>query len=144
MRHRNRGVRPFALAGLVASVTLAACSTGSGSGGSDSGGGSASNVSAEVTANVEKYKGLPEFTPPGDPIDPSSLKGKSMFLIPLVPNPFNQSIQDTMKSIADKVGMEFTLYPNQGKASEWVQGMNAAIAAIWMARKTSVSTLDLI
>jgi len=86
-------------------------------------------VSAEVTANVDKYKGLPEFTPPGEAIDPSSLKGKSMFLIPLVPNPFNQNIQDTMKSIADKVGMKFTLYPNQGKASEWVQGMNAALTA---------------
>jgi ribose transport system substrate-binding protein len=129
MRHRNRGVSAFALAGLVASLTLAACSTGSDTGGSASGSGSAGKVSAEVTANVEKYKALPEFTPPGEPIDPSSLKGKSMFLIPLVPNPFNQNIQDTMKSIADKVGMKFTLYPNQGKASEWVQGMNAALTA---------------
>ncbi|MCW2701467.1 MAG: ABC-type sugar transport system periplasmic component-like protein [Blastococcus sp.] len=134
MSHRNRGLRPFALAALVASLTLAACSTGSGSGssasgGSTSGGGSADAVSAEVTANVEKYQALPEFTPPGDPIDPSPLKGKSMFLIPLAPNPFNENIQDTMKSIADKVGMKFTLYPNQGKASEWVQGMNAALTA---------------
>jgi ribose transport system substrate-binding protein len=46
-----------------------------------------------------------------------------------VPNPVNQNIQDTMKSIADEVGMDFTLYPNQGKASEWVQGMNAALTA---------------
>ena len=37
-----------------------------------------------------------------------------MFLIPLVPNPFNQNIQETMQGIAKKVGMTFTIYPNQG------------------------------
>jgi len=52
-----------------------------------------------------------------------------MFLIPLVPNPFNQSIEDTMQSIAEKVGMKYTKYANQGQPSQWVQGMNAAIAA---------------
>jgi ribose transport system substrate-binding protein len=46
-----------------------------------------------------------------------------------VPNPFNESIQNTMRDIAEKVGMEFTLYPNQGQASQWVQGMNQAITA---------------
>lgn len=115
----------------LAALALSACSSGSGtetSTGSESAGG-AGKVSAEVTANVEKYMALPSFSPPGDPIDVSGVRGKSMFLIPLVPNPFNQSIQDTMKSIAEKVGMKFTLYPNQGKPSEWVQGMNAAITA---------------
>ena len=49
-----------------------------------------------------------------------------MFLIPLVPNPFNQSIQETMQGIATQAGMKSTIYPNQGQASQWVQGMNAA------------------
>jgi ribose transport system substrate-binding protein len=128
----SRRVTQWGLAGMAAVLVLAGCSTGStgdtsSSGTTDQAAGS--DVSAEVKANVEKYKALPTFTPPGEAIDPSSLKGKSMFLIPLVPNPFNQNIQDTMKSIADKVGMKFTLYPNQGKASEWVQGMNAAVTA---------------
>ena len=131
--------RRVALAGAATTVLLvaAACSSGSGPG---SGGGGAStksgsagsgggNVPAAVTANVEKYKGLPAFTAPGPAIDVSSLKGKSMFVIPLVPNPFNKSIQDTMKSIAQKVGMKYTLYPNQGTPAEWVQGMNAALTA---------------
>lgn len=127
-----------AIAGLSAAVcVLSACSSGAGpgSGGSSSAGGGSvasgggSAVSADVTANVEKNKGLPTFTPPGAAINISSLKGKKMFLIPLVPNPFNQSIQDTMKSIAAQVGMQFTLYPDQGKPSEWVQGMNAALTA---------------
>lgn len=130
----TRGLKPVALTGLAAALALTACSSGSDSTGSSpsgtpSGGASAGGVSAEVKANVDKYKALPTFTPPGEAIDPSSLRGKSMYLIPLVPNPFNQNIQDTMKSIADKIGMKFTLYPNQGKASEWVQGMNAALTA---------------
>jgi ribose transport system substrate-binding protein len=128
----SRRVTRWGLAGLATALVLAGCSSGSTGGTTTSGDGdqsAGSDVSADVKANVEKYKALPTFTPPGEAIDPSSLKGKSMFVIPLVPNPFNQNIQDTMKSIADKVGMKFTLYPNQGKASEWVQGMNAAITA---------------
>lgn len=128
----SRRVTRLGLAGVVTVLVVAGCSSGStpetstSVDGNESAG---SEVSAEVIANVEKYKALPTFEPPGDPIDPTSLKGKSMFVIPLVPNPFNQNIQDTMKSIADEIGMEFTLYPNQGKASEWVQGMNAALTA---------------
>ncbi|HKC28736.1 MAG TPA: sugar ABC transporter substrate-binding protein [Jatrophihabitans sp.] len=125
-----------ALVGVAAAVmaVATACSSGSGPGTSGGGGGGSSsgagaNIPASVTANVEKYKGLPTFTAPGPQIDVSSLKGKSMFVIPLVPNPFNQSIQDTMKSVAQQVGMKYTLYPNQGTPAEWVQGMNAALTA---------------
>lgn len=117
-------------AGLVVSAAtallLGACSTGSSQG--NSGGGGA-NVPGPVKANVEKFKGLPKFTAPGPPIDISKVKGKSMFVIPLVPNPFNESIQNTMRSIAQRTGVRFTLYPNQGQASQWVQGMNQAITA---------------
>jgi ribose transport system substrate-binding protein len=128
--------RRSALVGAATAVlTVAtACSSGSGPGtaasaGNSSASGGGAHVAAAVAANVAKYSGLPTFHAPGPPIDVSSLKGKSMFVIPLVPNPFNQSIQDTMKSIAQMVGMKYTLYPNQGTPAEWVQGMNAAITA---------------
>lgn len=120
MRRATVGIAALALA-------VTACSTGGG--GSTTPAGAGNTVSAAVTDNVAKYKGLPTFTPPGEPIDPTTLRGKRMFLIPLVPNPFNQSIQETMQAIAQKVGMEFTIYNNQGKPSEWVQGMNAALTA---------------
>jgi len=115
-------------AGVVIGLLLAACSTGSSSSGS-SGANGGSAVPDAVKANVQKYKGLPTFTAPGPAVDISKLKGKSMFVIPLVPNPFNESIQNTMRDIAQKVGIKFTLYPNQGQASQWVQGMNQAITA---------------
>ena len=127
----------FVVAGCSSGTTAGSSTSGpapsqsagaSGSGGASSGG-DTSGVPAEVAANVAKYKGLPTFTPPGDPIDISGVKGKKMFLIPLVPNPFNQSIQDTMKAVAEQAGMQFTIYPNQGTPAEWVQGMNAALIA---------------
>lgn len=128
--YRFRGFARIGILAAVAMLAVAACSTGSDTG-SGSGTGSANNssVSGAVKANVEKYKGLPTFTAPGPEIDVSKVRGKSMFLIPLVPNPFNESIQNTMRDIAQRVGMKFTLYPNQGQASQWVQGMNQAITA---------------
>ena len=128
----TRLLRRGTVAVAALALALTACSTGSGGGGGSGGAtatGTANAVSAAVTDNVATYKGLPTFTAPGPAIDPTSLRGKRMFLIPLVPNPFNQSIQETMQSIAQKLGMEFTVYPNQGKPSEWVQGMNTALTA---------------
>ncbi len=127
MAYRSRKLVGVA-AGVVIGLLLAACSTGSSSSGS-SGANGGSAVPDAVKANVQKYKGLPTFTAPGPAVDISKLKGKSMFVIPLVPNPFNESIQNTMRDIAQKVGIKFTLYPNQGQASQWVQGMNQAITA---------------
>ncbi len=137
----HRGASRLAVIGAASALLLAACGGSSspssvataapttGATGAPTAAASTGGISAAVTALVAQYKGLPTFTAPGSAIDVSSLKGKSMFLIPLVPNPFNQSIQDTMKAIAEKVGMKFTLYPNQGQASQWVQGMNAAVTA---------------
>jgi ribose transport system substrate-binding protein len=123
----------WAAIAAVGGLLLAACTAGSpspsaGTSGSPAGSG-AYVVPDVVKANVAKYMGLPTFTAPGPSIDVSSLAGKSMFLIPLVPNPFNQSIEDTMQSIAEKVGMTYFKYANEGQPSQWVQGMNAAIAA---------------
>lgn len=118
---------PIALCSLASLVAAAGCSTGSGAGASS--GSKASAVPASVRASVVKNKALPTFASPGAPIDPASLKGKTMFVIPETNNPFIESIDNTMKSVAQKVGMNFTLYPNQGQVSQWVQGMNAGITA---------------
>lgn len=128
-RMRYRGPTRWAAIIGTGAILLAACGsqdTGS-SGASPSG--AAAEIPAEVGEMVARFKELPTFEAPGPAIDVSSLEGKTMFLIPLVPNPFNQSIEETMQEIADRVGMELTIYANQGQASQWVQGMNAAIAA---------------
>lgn len=130
-----RGARRWAAIAAAGTLLLAACSTASpsasaeqSSAGSPGESGTA-GIPPEVAENVAKFMGLPTFTAPGPAIDVSSLAGKTIFLIPLVPNPFNQSIEETMQDIATQVGMELTIYANQGQPSQWVQGMNAAIAA---------------
>lgn len=127
------GAHRWAAIAATGALLLAACTNGSPSQSASAGGSAAESgayvVPAAVKENVALYMGLPTFTAPGPAIDVSGVSGKSMFLIPLVPNPFNQSIEDTMESIAGQVGMDFTIYANEGQPSQWVQGMNAAIAA---------------
>src|SRR6202022_222080 len=57
------------------------------------------------------------------------LKGKKIFDIPIVPNPFVQSISASMQAVAQKVGMHYTRFDNQAQVSQWVQGINQAIAS---------------
>lgn len=129
--HRRAGSTTAAF--LALSLTAAACSTGSSKDDNSGGGNTTAGISKEKLAvaqgEADKYKGLPTFTAPGPEVDISKVRGKHMFLIPLVPNPFNESIQNTMKEVAERAGMRFTLYPNQGQVSQWVQGMNQAVTA---------------
>lgn len=115
--------------GLVtsAALVLAGCSTSNTD--STASSGDSANVSAEVTDAVAAAKELPSFEPPGDPIDPSSLAGRTILEIPAVANPFVQSISDSMKGVAEEFGLEYTVFENQSQVSQWVQGMDQAIRA---------------
>lgn len=112
---------------VTSATVLAGCSATS----SDSPSSSAdsSKVSSEVKNAVTAAKELPTFMPPGEAIDPSTLKGKKVIEIPSVANPFVQSISDTMKGVAGKYGLSYSVFDNQAQVSQWVQGMNQAIQA---------------
>jgi ribose transport system substrate-binding protein len=86
-------------------------------------------INPAVQKNITKYSAPSTFTPPGPAIDVSSLKGKKIFDIPSVPNPFVQSISAAMKDASDKVGMHYTRFDNQAQLSQWIQGINQAIAS---------------
>lgn len=113
---------------VVAAVALAACSKAGSTTTSDPAASTAA-VPQAVTANIEKYSGPSTFTAPGAAIDISSLKGKKVFDIPSVPNPFVQSISAAMQEAATKAGMVYTRFDNQAQVSQWVQGINQAIAS---------------
>jgi ribose transport system substrate-binding protein len=115
------------LAGLaVLMVAAAACSSGGSSlSASPAAGG---GVPAAVTATVNKYLGVPAFTPPGPPVDVAKLRGKRVFVIPLEETPFTQAVEAGERAAAKATGVELTFYPNQGQVSQWVQGMQTAIA----------------
>jgi ribose transport system substrate-binding protein len=91
-------------------------------------GSKSSALLAKVAAKVTADKAIPTWSAPGPPVDVSKLKGKRVFIIPEVPNPFNENIQNTYKQIFNAVGVKWTYYANQGLVSQWVAGMDAAIA----------------
>ena len=113
---------------MVAAIALAACSKAGSTTPSDPAANTAA-VPQAVTANIEKFSGPSTFTPPGAAIDISSLRGKKVFDIPSVPNPFVQSISAAMQDAATKAGMVYTRFDNQAQVSQWVQGINQAIAS---------------
>ncbi|MBV9095112.1 MAG: sugar ABC transporter substrate-binding protein [Streptosporangiaceae bacterium] len=119
----------------IAAVLMATAACSSGSSGSNSSSsssssspGSSSGSMAAVAAKVAAGKAIPSWTAPGPSIDVSKLKGKRVFIIPLTPNPFNENIQNTYKQIFNAVGVNYTIYANQGLTSQWVAGMDDAIA----------------
>jgi ribose transport system substrate-binding protein len=122
------------LAGLaVLIMTAAACSSGASSSssvvaGASPAGGGGGGVPAPVTATLNKYLGAPAFTPPGGPVDVAKLRGKRVFVIPLEETPFTQAVEAGERAAAKAAGIQLTFYPNQGQVSQWVQGMQTAIA----------------
>ena len=135
--------RLWPAAGLVVgALLLAACSSSSSSDSSSSEAPAASEAAAssaapaseamsgvdpDVIANVEAAKALPTFTAPGDAFDITDVKGKKIFEIPSVPNPFLQSISDSMKKAAEAAGAIYTICDNQAEVSQWVACMDQAV-----------------
>jgi ribose transport system substrate-binding protein len=112
----------------IATLLLAGC-TVDGSNTEDDAPADASEVSQAVLDAVEQGKALPEFVAPGDPIDISSLAGKKVFVIPSAPVPFIQAITDAIVEVGEETGVDITVYENQAQVSQWVQGIDRAIAA---------------
>ncbi|KAF0957166.1 hypothetical protein MLGJGCBP_07881 [Rhodococcus sp. T7] len=122
-RRRALGAISIAMAGAL---SLGACGVGATNGG---GATSEAQLSA-AAANVESYGQVPEWTAPGPALDVSQLRGKRIFVIPITSgSAFEVQVEEAEKEIASKLGIDITFYTNQGTVAEWVQGMNAAIAA---------------
>jgi ribose transport system substrate-binding protein len=85
---------------------------------------------AGAKANLDKYRAVPQFTAPGPAFDAKAKAGgKTLFVIPASSQvPFVATINNNMKRIAGMAGVKMTTWQNQGQPSQWVQGMNAAIA----------------
>ena len=81
-------------------------------------------------ANLDQYREVPTFAAPGAEFDAKELAGgKTVFVIPASSQiPFVSTIANHMKSIGAPIGVKTTIWQNQGQPSQWVQGMNAAIA----------------
>jgi len=81
-------------------------------------------------ALIAQHEKMPAFTPPGPAFDARKcMAGKSMFVIPLSSaNPFNVAIGNAMAAAAKMVGFKLSVWENQAKLDQWVQGMANGVA----------------
>jgi ribose transport system substrate-binding protein len=124
----RRGAFVKASAGLAAGVAALLVLTAACGNSSTTANSSPDSQSSALLPKVASDKAIPTWTAPGSPVDVGKLKGKRVFILPLVPNPFNENIQNTYKQIFNAVGVNWTFYANQGLTSQWIAGMDAAIA----------------
>jgi ribose transport system substrate-binding protein len=82
-----------------------------------------------VTKQIGDHTGIADWTYPGDPIDAKKAAGKTIFSIQEnSTNPFTNTIVAGMKDVAARVGLKVIDYPNQGERTQWIQGIEQAIA----------------
>lgn len=123
-----------AVAGLLAMLcTVAACGTSSSTSSTAANAKGSSAASAGLTAvrkALAKYEADPTFQAPGPPIDVAQLKGKTIYSIPQSSAiPFLSITDKAEAAIAKQYGIKFVEYPNQGTPTDWIQGIEQAIAA---------------
>jgi ribose transport system substrate-binding protein len=125
----RQGRRAAALAALLPVALLpvlaAACS----------GGGSSHNAStradvAGASAQIEAFKGIPKFVPPGPGFDAArKVRRKTIFEIPITSEvPFVAAVERGMREAAAEVGAKLVVFPNQGQPTQWAQGISSAIS----------------
>ncbi|GEL25395.1 hypothetical protein PSU4_43490 [Pseudonocardia sulfidoxydans NBRC 16205] len=111
---------------------LAGC--GGGSGGTDGGTSTASAADtgkAEAAQQkVDAAKAVPGTDDLGPAIDVSSLKGKTIYSIPIDSKAeFYQAGEAAMKIVAEKAGVGFVTFPSDGTQTSYQQGIAQAINA---------------
>ncbi|MRJ75799.1 substrate-binding domain-containing protein [Aeromicrobium sp. SMF47] len=115
-------------AGVAALLVLGACGSSSSDGGSGGGGDSAKAEAAK--AKVEEAKGVPGTDDLGSPIDVSSLKGKTIYSIPIDSKAEFYSVgEKAMKKVAAEAGIKFVTFPSDGTQTSFQQGIQQAINA---------------
>ncbi|HZO96126.1 MAG TPA: sugar ABC transporter substrate-binding protein [Gaiellaceae bacterium] len=109
---------------ILAAAAVAAAVAGTGA----AAGGSAGTAGAK--AYLDAHRAVPKFAAPGPAFDAEAKAGgKTIFVIPASSQvPFVATISNHITRIARMAGVKVKTWENQGQPSQWVQGMNAAIA----------------
>jgi ribose transport system substrate-binding protein len=80
-------------------------------------------------AVVEAHSKTPEFIPPGPAFKVKDcVVGKRLLSVPVSSAiPFVDGIESSMEAVSKEVGIVFQQWKNQGRPTQWVQGMEFAI-----------------
>jgi len=126
---RTNRCRIAALLGCMTMLTACASSTQSSTGTSTSASGLSSAQLAYLQAQLKKYEAIPTFVPPGPAFNAAAAKGKLIVDIPFSSSiPFLTGIDTAMEQVAKLAGIRWVEYANQGEPSQWIQGIDTAIA----------------
>lgn len=130
-RRRNRLAGATACLGMaVAGLVIAGCGSSSPSSTSSTKPSSSTKVSAVVTTQLSSATSPPPFTVHAPSFNAAALKGKKVVVVPVIDNaPFIQAQLSAIKQVGAKYGISVSIYLNQGEPSQWVQGVDQAIAA---------------
>ncbi|MDX6551984.1 MAG: ribose transport system substrate-binding protein [Gaiellales bacterium] len=124
----RRWVRACALMIAVATPAAMAAGCGGGTAGTTFTGTGSCDL-PHVTSQIDAHTGIAGWTYPGDPFDARKAAGKTIFSIQEnSTNPFTNTVVAGMKDVADKIGATIVDYPNQGQHTQWIQGIQQAIA----------------
>ena len=84
---------------------------------------------AAAKAVIEAHSKIPDFQTPGPAFDAKScMAGKSILSIPTSSSiPFLDGIESSMEQVAKEVGFTFQQWKNQGRPTQWVQGIEFGI-----------------
>jgi len=90
-------------------------------------------------AQLEPYTHKPTFVAAGPAFDAAACaKGKTLFVVPQSSaNPFTATISKAMHDVGKPLGLDVTVWGNQGNRNEWAQGMTTAL-------NQKVSMIDLL
>jgi len=115
----------------AALLVLGACGSSSSDG---DGGSAASGDSAELVKKaqdaVDAAKAIPGTDDLGEAIDVASLKGKTIYSIPIDSKAEFYSVgEKAMKKVAAEAGVDFVTFPSDGTQTSFQQGIQQAINA---------------
>lgn len=83
----------------------------------------------EARKVIEPYFAVPAFKAPGPPVEAAAAKGKTVFtIIASSTIPFLEAVNTSMRGVAEKAGLKYVDYPNQGQTQQWSQGVEQAIS----------------
>jgi ribose transport system substrate-binding protein len=80
-------------------------------------------------AMIDAHSAQPDFVAPGPPFDARKcMAGKKLLSIPVSSAiPFVDGIETSMETVAKQIGFGFQQWKNQGRPTQWVQGMEFGI-----------------
>jgi ribose transport system substrate-binding protein len=80
-------------------------------------------------AVIAAHSATPEFVPPGPPFKAKAcVAGKKLMSIPTSSAiPFVDGIETSMDTVSRQVGIVFQQWKNQGRPTQWIQGMEFAV-----------------